>query len=179
SHHDGWFGVPADNFIGWMLVVFTFSFLFRYFSRTSNDMINKTTRTEYYFLLPAFAYLSMMVLFSLINLAETALKLSRYQELFIFWVMVMIFAAVLRKPDDGTHPPVLTSNNITIFAVLFTRLLFFAYIIWSVVLMELHLESRTIIVILLLSLVIEILIYAEVFTDKRPKRIYTGDLARY
>ncbi|MBW2967592.1 carotenoid biosynthesis protein, partial [Candidatus Woesearchaeota archaeon] len=37
SHHHGWFGVPADNFIGWLLVVFTFSFLFRYFSRTSND----------------------------------------------------------------------------------------------------------------------------------------------
>ncbi|MBU2560752.1 MAG: carotenoid biosynthesis protein, partial [Nanoarchaeota archaeon] len=164
SQAQGWFGVPADNFIGWMFVTFMFSFLFRYFTRTEDDMINKTTRTEYFFLLPAFAYLAMLVLFSLVNLAEDALKLTKSEELFLLWAIVIFFAAMLRHQK---HKEVqeLTVDNYTIFTILFTRLLFYSYIVWSFVLMKVYENNIVLILILLMTLIAEVLIYHSAFGE--------------
>jgi uncharacterized membrane protein len=168
SQTQGWFGVPANNFIGWLFAVFLFSFLFRYFTRTDDDMVNKTTRTEYYFLLPAFAYLGMMVLFSLVNLAEDIMSLTKSEELFVFWALIILFAAMLRKPES--YPTViLDSDNYTIFAILLTRLLFYSYIIWSIVLMEIYLEDFVTVIILLMTIVSEMFLYSAAF-GKGKKR---------
>jgi hypothetical protein len=162
SHVQGWFGVPADNFIGWLFAVFMFSFLFRYFTRTEDDMIDKTTRTEYYFLLPAFAYLAMLVLFSIVNLAENILELTKSEELFLLWALVILFAAMLRKPIS--YPTViLNSDNYTIFTILATRLIFYSYIIWSIVLMEIYLADPVTVVILIMTIIAEMFLYSAAF----------------
>jgi hypothetical protein len=167
--------VPADNFIGWLFAVFMFSFLFRYFTRTEDDMINKTTRTEYYFLLPGFAYLGMLVLFSIVNLAENLLSLTKSEELFLLWALVILFAAMLRRPT--TYPtPTLNSDNYTIFAILATRLVFYSYIIWSIVLMEIYLEDPVTVVILVITIIAEMLLYSAAFGSGRKD---ADELAHY
>lgn len=158
----GWFGVPANNFIGWMFVTFMFSFLFRYFSRTEDDMINKTTRTEYYFLLPVFAYLAMLVLFSMVNLAEDVLKLTKAEELFMLWAIVIFFALMLRSPKHK-QVQMFTNDNYTIFVVLFTRLLFYSYIIFSVVFTEIYISHIVVVLIILMTIIAEVLIYHSAF----------------
>jgi len=162
SQAQGWFGVPADHFISWLFIAFIFSFLFRYFSRTENDMINKTTRTEYFFLLPAFAYLGMLVLFSLVNLAEDALSLTKAEELFVLWAIVIFFALMLRAPK-ARQVQMFTNNNYTVFVMLFTRLLFYSYIMFSMVFTEVYLSNLVVVLILLLTLVSEMLVYHEAF----------------
>jgi uncharacterized membrane protein len=162
SQNQGWFGVPADNFIGWLLVTFTFSFLFRYISRTDDDMINKTTRTEYYFLLPAFAYLAMLVMFSLVNLAEDVMKLTKAEELFMFWAIVIFFAAMLKKPDRvDVHPE--KPEPFGIFTIIFVRLLFFSYVMWSFVFTKVYEESVIVVIMLIFTIIAEVLIYHSAF----------------
>ncbi len=159
--NEGWFGIPANNFIGWILVTFMFSFLFRYFTRAEDDMVNKTTRTEYYFLLPVFAYLAMLVLFSLVNLAEDILRLTRAEELFILWAVVILFAFMLRKQEHKVVQH-LHVTNYTIFTILFARLLFFSYIMWSVVFTDTY-SNITLMLILLMTIIAELLVYHEAF----------------
>ena len=159
---EGWFGVPADNFIAWMFIVFMFSFLFRYFTRGEDDMVNKATRTEYFFLLPAFAYLGMVVLFSLVNLAEDIFALTRSQELFVFWALVILFALMLRRPAHGMSF-ILSTNKFTLFTILLARLAFYFYLAWSIVLMELYFENVTLIIILAGSVIADIIIYHDAF----------------
>ncbi|MBW2972174.1 carotenoid biosynthesis protein [Candidatus Woesearchaeota archaeon] len=162
SQAQGWFGVPADNFIGWLFVTFMFSFLFRYFARTNDDMVNKTTRTEYYFMLPVFAYLAMMVMFSLVNLAEDMLKLTRSEELFLLWAIVILFAFMLRHPKQRDVETFKTTNY-TIFTILFTRLLFYSYIAWSFVFLRTYQENIVLVIILLVTIIAELLIYHSAF----------------
>ncbi len=159
---DGWFGVPANNFIGWMFVTFIFSFLFRYFTRTDNDMINKATRTEFYLLLPAFAYLAMLVMFSLVNLAESLFGLTKSEEIFILWAIVILFASMLRW---AKHKPVhiFQIDKYTLFLIIFTRLLFYAYIVISIAYMRVYAETLAIILILILSIAAEVLVYQAAF----------------
>ena len=159
----GWFGVPADNLIAWMLIVFMFSFLFRHFTRTNDDLINKTTRTEYFFLLPAFAYLGMLVLFSLVNLAEDLLALTKSQELFILFALVILFALMLRSPDHKNKSKILYVDALTILVILITRLVLLTYLIWSIVFMDIYLENVTIAIILIGSLIAEVMIYHSAF----------------
>ena len=162
QHTQGWLGVPADYLISWMFLVFMFSFLFRYFTRADDDMVNKATRTEYYFLLPAFAYLAMLIVFSLVNIAEDILMLTSQQEVFLLWALVILFAAVIRTPKQAGMR-VLSINMYTIFTILLTRLLLFFYITWSVVLMEIYKELPEIIVILVVTITAEIAMQQSAF----------------
>jgi len=161
SPSDGWFGVPSDNLVGWLFVTFMFSFLFRYFTRSDDDMVNKGTRTEYYFLLPPFAYLAMLIMFSLVNLAESILNLTKAEELFVLWALVILFGAMIREAE---HKPaqLFEVDGYTIFVVLLTRLLFFSYIIWSFVLMGIY-KNLVLDIILILSIAAEIIIYHAAF----------------
>jgi hypothetical protein len=162
SHTQGWFGVPADNFVAWIFAVFIFSFLFRYFERAEHDMINKATKTEYYFLLPAFAYLAMLVLFSLVNLAEQTFNLTRSEELFVLWAIVIFFAAMIRTTKHQ-RVPMLETDNFTLFVIIATRLVFFSYIIWSLVLDRIYQENIVLVLILLMTIFAEVLIYHSAF----------------
>jgi hypothetical protein len=159
---EGWFGVPADQFIFTMFIVFVFSFLFRYFTRPEPDQLEKTVRTEYYFLLPAFAYLAMLVMFSLVNLAEDALRLSKAEELFVLWVLIIFFAAMLKGPKHKSVQ-VLGGDNYTLFVMLFTRLLMYSYIMWSFVLSEIYVGNVVLVMLLIITIVAEILIYHSAF----------------
>ncbi|MFH1064524.1 MAG: carotenoid biosynthesis protein [Candidatus Woesearchaeota archaeon] len=159
---DGWFGIPADNFIGWLFVVFMFSFLFRYFSRSEDAMVNMTTRTEYYILLPAFAYLAMLVLFSIVNFVEEIFHLTRSEELFLLWGMVILFAAMIRTAKEKAHQ-IFEFDGYTLFIIFFTRLSFFIYIMWSLVLMKPHIGQIALGVILVITMVAELLVYHSAF----------------
>lgn len=175
SQVQGWFGVPADNFIGWLFAVFMFSFLFRYFTRSDDDMINKTTRTEYFFLLPVFAYLGMLVLFSFINLAEDIFNLTKSEEVLLFWGLIILFAAMLREKE--TYPKIiLESDNYTVFAIIVTRLAFYAYIMWSMALMNIYVEDFVTAIIIVMILTAEILIYSAAFAGKTKNK---GEMQHY
>lgn len=164
AHNSGWFGVPADYLIAWVFLVLMFSFLFRYFTRADDDMVNKTTRTEYYFMLPAFAYLSMLVVFSMVNVAEELLRLTEQQELFVLLALVIIIAAAIRSPThEGKR--ILDIDNFTIFTIIFIRLAIYFYITWSVVIMGIFKEVPEMIVILIISMAAEILIHHSAFGD--------------
>jgi hypothetical protein len=164
AHNSGWFGVPADYLIVWVFLVLMFSFLFRYFTRADDDMVNKTTRTEYYFLLPTFAYLGMLVVFSMVNVAEELLGLTEQQELFVLFGLVIIIAAAIRSPaQEGKR--ILDIDNFTIFTIILIRLAIYFYITWSVVIMEIFREVPEMIVILIISMAAEIMMHHSAFGD--------------
>lgn len=165
SAHQGWFGAPADHFIAILFMTFIFSYLFRYFSKADNEIINKSTRSIYYFLLPAFAYLGMLVLFSVVNLAEDLMSLTTAEELFILWAIVVLFAAMIRGADH--REPLFKSDTSTVHTILFVRLLIIFYVMWSVVLNEIYRETTLVPILLVISIAAEIFLYAEAFKHKK------------
>jgi len=162
TQFDGWFGIPADNFVGWLFIVFIFSFLFRYFTRSDDDMVNKTTRTEYYILLPAFAYLLMLVIFSLINFTVDILRLTKSEELFLLWGIVILFAFMLRSAKQNSIQ-LFDFDGYTIFVIFFTRLSFFIYIMWSMVFLDIQMGNIFLGFVLMITMAAEILIYHSAF----------------
>lgn len=161
----GWFGIPVDYMISILLMTFMFSFLFRYFTSAHNEVVNDTSRATFYFLLPVFAYLTSLFAFSAINLTEDALALSNAEELFILWMLVILFALMLKHEP---HPErMFKSDNQTTFLMIFTRIAIFSYVMWSVSLMKMYADPL-IIIILVISLAAEILLYVSVFKYKEP-----------
>lgn len=176
SQTQGWFGVPVDNLIAIMFSTLTFSFLFRYFTKTRGEIINKTTRFEFFFLLPVFAYLSMLVFFSLSNMTSHYLQLSSGQESFILWMLVALFALIIEEHPEE-EKAIFHSSHYTVFVMLFVRILLYTYVIWGIVLSDIYQEGFSVVIILILSLTAEILIYSSAFRryNRQPKKTHLDE----
>ncbi len=86
---EGFFGVPANNFIGWLLVGFTFSLFFR--------KINNSRYKNKYLLLiivPIISYITFLFLFYFVELIESILNLNKSSQLFIVLFLLIIFAKI-------------------------------------------------------------------------------------
>jgi hypothetical protein len=162
---EGWFGAPADYLIAVLLMTFTFSFLFRYFTSSHNEVVNDASRALFYFLMPVFAYLACLFAMSAINITETVLDLSKAEEVVALWLLVILFA-VMYKHDDK-HAKVFKVDKFTTFVIILSRLLPFCYVSWSVSLMGLYKEMPMVPIILGISLVAEVLLYMEAFPYRR------------
>ncbi len=93
SFKDGYFGVPANNFIGWLLVSFTWF----YFEQKFNL---KRIWLKYTFL-PIISYLTFLLLFIFITIVEAFLVLNKTQEFLILGYLLIIFLAQIKRGEGG------------------------------------------------------------------------------
>ena len=126
---EGFFGVPADNFFGWLLVSFTFSCLSRLYEahqngKRSGEMVERLGRAEvwqdliaYLLALPALALLLYLALEKLTGLAYwMAHARSLNQQLGVLFLSVFalliatIFGAMNRKGGRSFERPPENSN---------------------------------------------------------------------
>jgi len=92
SFNESYFGVPAGNFISWILIVFTFSF----FTRKIGDMQIKRwlkNTAQIFIFIPS--YIAFGVFSVLLWLLSDSLKLSKFQQLFVFAALALIFLAAI------------------------------------------------------------------------------------
>ena len=75
----GWFGVPGNNFIGWLLVAFTFCYLWRNYSKKLG-----------FFIIPL-AYATYFILFMFLIKPFESILPQKTGELFIFGGLLIVF----------------------------------------------------------------------------------------
>lgn len=80
---EGYFGVPANNFIGWLLVSFSFFYL--------DKKIKVKTNWLKYVLLPVISYLMFLAMFMPLIALDSVLLLDKMQEFFVFIVIFVVF----------------------------------------------------------------------------------------
>jgi uncharacterized membrane protein len=96
---EGWFGVPASNFIGWLLVVFFFMFFYR---RISQLKIKPSAKYALQFLSILPAYLLELASFSILE--PLAAVLTKKYELLVFLFLVAVFLFFIRKGKKNKNP---------------------------------------------------------------------------
>jgi uncharacterized membrane protein len=92
SFKEGYFGVPAGNFIGWLLVSFTWF----YFEQKFNP---KRLWLKYSFL-PIISYLTFSLVFIFISLIESFLMLNKSAEFLILGCLLIVFLTQIKKCDE-------------------------------------------------------------------------------
>ncbi|MFH8080455.1 MAG: carotenoid biosynthesis protein [Candidatus Aenigmatarchaeota archaeon] len=90
---DGYFGVPASNFIGWLLVSFSFFYL--------EQNIKMKSWLKYLFL-PFLSYFTFLLLFIPITLIEEIFVLNKGQQFLIFMFLLIIFFVSIKKDSNKT-----------------------------------------------------------------------------
>ncbi|KHO54135.1 MAG: hypothetical protein QT09_C0006G0055 [archaeon GW2011_AR18] len=85
---EGFFGVPANNFIGWLLVAFVFCYVFRYLQEknSKNELI--------YYTIPVISYLIFLFLFYLVDFIEKIFRLTKFTELYLLLGLIVLFIIV-------------------------------------------------------------------------------------
>ncbi|HLC85667.1 MAG TPA: carotenoid biosynthesis protein [Candidatus Nanoarchaeia archaeon] len=89
SLNEGFFGIPANNFIGWLLVAFVFCLAFR--------LLENSRYKEKIFLhsiLPFISYAGFLFLFYFATFTEQALRLDKFTELFLVLFLVILFLTI-------------------------------------------------------------------------------------
>lgn len=142
SSYDGWFGVPANNFIGWLLISFTFCYLWRKYSKRIR------------FLTIPLAYLMCLVMFIFfIQPLELVLKLSKNQEMIPFAILIMGFLLIIRLKNKK-----IKSLGRSFLIVHLLRTPFFVFGIISILVFGFYQESILLFVSSLVWFLIEFMI---------------------
>jgi uncharacterized membrane protein len=89
SFKEGYFGVPANNFIGWLLV----SFAWFYFDQKFNP---KRAWLKYFFM-PFLSYFAFLILFVFISFAESLLVLNKTEEFLVLGLLLLVFIFSFKK----------------------------------------------------------------------------------
>jgi len=89
NFREGYFGVPANNFIGWLLVSFTWF----YFDQRFNP---KKAWLKYFFM-PFLSYFAFFVIFILISFTESLFALDKTNQLLVLCFLLLTFFIFLRK----------------------------------------------------------------------------------
>ncbi|MEK6947761.1 MAG: carotenoid biosynthesis protein [Nanoarchaeota archaeon] len=85
---EGFFGVPANNFIGWLLVAFVFCYVFRYLQE--KKIKNELT----YYAIPVISYVIFLFLFYFVDFIEKIFKLTKFTELYLVLGLIVLFIIV-------------------------------------------------------------------------------------
>lgn len=88
---DGFFGVPGNNFLGWLLVSFVFLFIFRFI-----DKKLKRARKVLFALLPLISYAVFLLIFGTIEKIQILLKFTKTAELLFFLIIYLIFFFLIK-----------------------------------------------------------------------------------
>lgn len=148
SFNEGFFGVPANNFIGWLLVAFVFCLIFRTVEKTKMQK-----KLFSYFIIPVSSYIAFLFLFYFVNFIEQALKLNKFTELYLILIMIIIFLALSFIGRTSKKPK--AENNLLISLL---RIPFHFYAIAGLMTLKLYTEWP-ILFITLLVLFIDIAIH--------------------
>ena len=85
---EGFFGVPANNFIGWLLVAFVFCYIFRYLQekKIKNELVH--------YAMPIISYVIFLFLFYFIYFIERIFRLTKFTELYLVLGLIVLFIIV-------------------------------------------------------------------------------------
>lgn len=125
SINDGWFGVSANNFIGWVLVALSFCYLWRKYSKRIGPLV-----------IPLAYFLCFIVGLLIIQPIEVFLNLSKNQELLIFAGLILALLAIIKIKNKKIK----RIKNIPSIVYLI-RLPFFAFGILSLLILGIYKES--------------------------------------
>jgi putative membrane protein len=156
SFKDGYFGVPAGNFIGWLLVSFTWF----YFEQKFNP---KRLWLKYSFL-PIISYLTFSLVFIFISLIESFLMLDKTEEFLLLGCFLIIFLSQVKKGEE--RKPVEKT-------VYLLRLPFYVFGLFFLIKQRMYEENVLLLLLSIIFTVVEIaLIMGEigVFAKKDNKR---------
>lgn len=148
SFTDGFFGVPADNFIGWLLVSFTFFLL--------NDLVVKDKffgkeNLFKHFLTTLLSYFIFLVFFIPISSLESALQLSKSQEFYILLVLIAIFLLNIKIDSKKSVVP----RN-TLKMSYLVRAPFYIFGLIAIIANRIYLENVLLLIFSLFFILIEI-----------------------
>ncbi|OGI15950.1 hypothetical protein A3K63_01170 [Candidatus Micrarchaeota archaeon RBG_16_49_10] len=102
SFHEGWFGVPANNYMGWFLVTFFFSLMYR---KLTSAKMNERLRYPLLVFSTFGAYLLVFLAFALIEPVSS--YLTKSYEMLLVVLLALLSLLFIRK---GGKPK--TSENI-------------------------------------------------------------------
>jgi uncharacterized membrane protein len=94
SFKEGYFGVPANNFIGWLLVSFTWF----YFDQRFNP---KKAWLKYFFM-PFLSYFAFLTMFIFISFAESLFALDKIQQFIVLGLLLIGFLISMKKDKKAT-----------------------------------------------------------------------------
>jgi uncharacterized membrane protein len=89
SASEGFFGIPGNNFLGWLLVTFFFMLIFR-----KIESSKWKDKKIFYLATPILAYACFILCFTLVNIIQQTFNFSKTAELVFFFVIYGIFAGI-------------------------------------------------------------------------------------
>lgn len=110
---DAFFGVPADNFLGWLLVTFTYSFLTRFLWRKEVEERAVLFRriAAQWLLVPVAAYLLYLGLEAVVHSAYWLFHVYTLRgQLFVLAGVLVLFLIAAARPDSPSPFPVSAAN---------------------------------------------------------------------
>lgn len=93
SVKDGFFGVPGNNFLGWLVISFVFMFLFRYITKRKKFKMSKSL----YLLLPIVSYFIFLVIFAIFGKIQELLNFNKTAEAIMFFAIYFIFLFLIKR----------------------------------------------------------------------------------
>ncbi len=138
---DGFFGVPGNNFLGWLLVTFIFMLMFRFIEKKK---LNKLLLL----LLPVVSYIIFIIVSFSGAVFERFFKFSKITELLSFFVIYLVFLFMIKKDKNGKI------NEVTLFYTI--RSIFYLFFIYFIIYFKM---DFIILLNFLIILTIELLIY--------------------
>ncbi|MBU5687886.1 MAG: carotenoid biosynthesis protein [Candidatus Aenigmarchaeota archaeon] len=153
---DGYFGVPASNFIGWLFVSFIWYYL--------DQKIKIRKIWLKYFFMPIIAYMVFLILFIPITFVSDIFVLNKNQEFLIFVFLIILFLSSIKKDKK------LKDSDILIYVF---RLPFYIFGFYFIISKKMYEENILLLLFSIFFLIIEIAIFLgekNVFKRKNNKK---------
>lgn len=154
---DGFWGVPANNFLGWLLVSFTFFAVYQ-----NSDKIKKEINRLLFTLV--FSFVSFLLLFNLITSLKLWLNLDKNSEFLLLTAILIFFLIPLFK---RVTQPIQINYRVNVFFVFFSRWCFHLFALMAILYFKMYKNTPFLLVwaVLLVSL--------EFFLEKLAKKSLT------
>ncbi len=147
---EGWFGVPANNFLGWLLVSFTFYF---FMDMLWKNKFGKQSTLKYFFA-TVVSYLVFYSVFLFIVFIENSLKLSKNQQFYILAAVLVVFILNI-KFDKNRGEKLKKETSLLIHLV---RWSFYIFCLVVILVNKIYAEAPLLLLFSVLFMIIEILI---------------------
>lgn len=160
SFTEGFFGVPANNFIGWLLISFTFFLLIYVFEKNNFGKVNLFK----YFIATIASYFLFLIIFTPINFIETSFNLSKSQEFYILLILISVFLLFIKFDKRVKY------EKVSLLVYIF-RIPFYVFGLAIILAKKIYLENILLLIFSLFFILLELLlIKLEVFGRNENKR---------
>jgi len=144
--NEGYFGVPANNFLGWLIIAFSFYLIYLILDKKAPRQKKLLLIT-----LPLAAYLLFLLIFSQINALETFFNLNKSTEFYLLFSVIMLFIFSIKRNR---------ANKITTLAygraiAFFSRLIFHLFGIIGVLAYQFYQENILLLAFPIIFLLLE------------------------